>query len=47
MKHESDVTVTKGLLQELKDLEIRGSVETIQTITFLRKARTLKKVLET
>ena len=35
-------TVTKGL----KDLEITGQVETIQT-TALRSARILKEVLET
>ena len=29
-------TVTKGLIKGLKDLEIRGRVETIQTIAFLR-----------
>ena len=33
MEHESDSdTVTKGLVQGLKDLEIRGQVETIQTM---------------
>ena len=29
-------TVTKGLVQELENLEIRGRVETIQTIALLR-----------
>ena len=41
MEHESDGdivvgalgTVTKGLVQGLEDLEIRGRVETIQTTT--------------
>ena len=40
-------TVTKGLLKGLKDLEIRGRVETIQTTAFLRTARVLRRVLET
>ena len=40
-------TVTKGLLKEQEDLEIRGRVETIQTITLLRMARILRRVLET
>ena len=40
------VTVTKWLLKGLKDLEIRGWVETIQT-TLLRMARILRRVLET
>ena len=40
-------TVTKGLVQELKDLEIRGWMETIQTIALLRSARLLSIVLET
>ena len=39
-------TVTKGL-KGLEDLKIRGRVETIETITLLRLARILKKVLET
>ena len=39
--------VTKGLVQELEDLEIRGRVETIQTIALLRSARILSRVLET
>ena len=34
-------TVTKGLVQELEHLEIRGQVETIQTTAFLRSARIL------
>ena len=40
-------TVTKGLIQGLKDLEIRGRVETIQTTALLRSARILRRVLET
>ena len=32
-------TVTEGLLQGLKDLEIRGRMETIQTATFMRWTR--------
>ena len=39
-------TVTKGLIQELEILEIRGREETIQT-TLLRSARILRRVLET
>ena len=40
-------TVTKGLLQGLKDLEIRGWVKTIKTTILLRSARILRRVLET
>ena len=40
-------TVTKGLVQGVKDLEIRGRVETIQTSASLRSARILRRVLET
>ena len=40
-------TVTKILVQELEDLEIRGRVETIQTTAFLRLDRIQRKVLET
>ena len=40
-------TVTKGLLKGLKDLEVGGRVETIQTTTLLRIARILRRVLET
>ena len=40
-------TVTKGLVQELEDLEIRGRVETIQTTALLRSARIQRRVLET
>ena len=40
-------TVTKGLIQRLEDLEIRGQVETIQTTALLKSARILRRVLET
>ena len=40
-------TVTKGLLKRLKNLEIRGQVDTIQTTTLLRTGRILRRVLET
>ena len=40
-------TVTKGLVQGLGDLEIRGRVETIQTTALLGSARILRRVLET
>ena len=40
-------TVTKGLVQGLENLEIRGQVETIQTTALLRSARILRRVLET
>ena len=40
-------TVTKGLVQRLEDLEIRGRVETIKTTALLRSARILRRVLET
>ena len=39
-------TVTKGLVQRLKNLEIRGWVVTIQTVALLRSARILRKVLD-
>ena len=35
-------TLTKELVQELEDLEIRGRVETIQTTTLLRNVRILR-----
>ena len=41
------VTVTKGLAQGLKDLDIIGRVETIQTTALLRSPRILRRVLET
>ena len=40
-------TVTKALVQELDDLEIRGRVEDIQIIAMLRSARILRIILET
>ena len=40
-------TVTKGFVQGLEELEIRGWVETIQTTLLLRSARILRRVLET
>ena len=40
-------TVTKGLLKGLKDLEVGGRVETIQTTALLKTARILRRVLET
>ena len=39
--------VTKGLVKVLKDLEIRGQVETIQTTALLRSAKILRRILET
>ena len=36
-----------GLVKGLEEFEIRGQVETIQTIALLRSARILRKVLET
>ena len=38
-------TITKGLIQRLEDVEIRGQLETIQTTT-LRSGRILRRVLE-
>ena len=40
-------TVIKGLVQGLKDLRIRGRVETLQTTALLRSARILRSVQET
>ena len=40
-------TVTKGLIKDLEDLEIRGRAETIQTTALLRLAWILRRVLET
>ena len=40
-------TIPKGLINRLVDLVIRGRVETIQTTTILRSARTPRRVLET
>ena len=39
-------TVTESLVQRLKDLEITGRMETVQTTAWLRSARTLRRVLE-
>ena len=55
MEHESDGdsnvigalgTVTKGLVEGLEDLEIRGRVGTIQTTALLRLSRILR-IMET
>ena len=40
-------TVAKRLLKGLEDLEVGGSVETIQTTTLLRTYRILRRFLET
>ena len=40
-------TISKELVKELEDLEIRGQVEAIQTTALLRSARILRIVLET
>ena len=40
-------TVTKGLLKELKELEVERRVETIQTTALVRTSRILRRVLET
>ena len=40
-------TITKGLLKGLEDMEVGGRVETILTTALLRKARILRRVLET
>ena len=37
---------TKGSVQRLKDLEIRGRLEIIQTTALLRLAKIQKRVLE-
>ena len=39
-------TIPKGLINRLKDLEIREQGETIQTTAFLRLARILRRVLK-
>ena len=41
------VTITKGLLKGLEDLEVGGRVETIQMTALLRTARILRQALET
>ena len=38
--------ITKGLVQELNDLEIRGRVKIIQTTALFRSTRILRRVLE-
>ena len=40
-------TITKGLVLDLEDLEIRGRVEIIQTTALLRSARILRRVPKT
>ena len=40
-------TVIKGLVNGLKDLKIRGRVETIQTTPLLRSARIFRRIQET
>ena len=40
-------TVTKGLIQGLKDLKIMGRVKTIKSTALLRSARTLRRARET
>ena len=40
-------SVTKGLLKGLEDLEVGKQVETIQITALLKKARILRRVLET
>ena len=40
-------TVNKGFIQGMKDLEIRGREETMQTTALLRSTRILRNVLET
>ena len=40
-------TVTKGLIEGLEEMEIRGQVVTIQTTVVLTSTRILRKVLET
>ena len=39
-------TVTKGLVQRMEDLEIRGRVVTIQITELLKSARILRRVLD-
>ena len=55
MEHECDnytncgcrfLTVSKGILKGMEDLEVGGGVGTIQTIAFLRMPRILRRVLE-
>ena len=39
-------TVPKGLGNRLRELKVRGKIETIQTRAMLKSARILKRVLE-
>ena len=41
------VTVTKGLVKGLEDLEVGEREETIQTTSLLKTARIVRRVLET
>ena len=41
-----DGTVTKGLVQRVEVLEIRGQVETIQTRALWRSVRILRRVID-
>ena len=41
------IIIPKGLERELKELEIRGWIKTIQTTALLRVTRILKRILET
>ena len=40
-------TIPKGLVKELKDMEIRGQVDIIQTTALLRLTGIQRRVLET
>ena len=40
-------TISKGLVKELKDLKIKGQIETIQTRVLARLAMILRRVLKT
>ena len=40
-------TIPKGLIKGLEDLEMSGTVDTIQTTALLRSARILRRVLVT
>ena len=46
LKHKTD-SDTKGSVLGLEDLKIRGQVKIIQTTSWLRSARILRRVLET
>ena len=39
-------TISKGLIKGLEELEVGGRIETIKTTALLRRARTLRRVLE-